>query len=118
MLPLRFPNSGIRAKGRPPTARPRPRSPTRGWLATAWASPQGRPTSLAGAADRKGGACRHGQLRPARRCDSRPRAHPLAAWRPQRGLAVGHPQGATAHGQPCRQQGWLLLGRVAADGQG
>ncbi|RRT66014.1 hypothetical protein B296_00019436, partial [Ensete ventricosum] len=45
-------------------------------------NPQGRLTSLAGAAARRG--------------DSRPRAHPLAARLPQRGPVAGRPQGAAA----------------------
>ncbi|RZS22287.1 hypothetical protein BHM03_00055039 [Ensete ventricosum] len=79
---MRFPNSGIRAKrrqrggevashGRPPTARPRPRAPTRGRPAAARASPQGRPVQLAGAAARKG-TYRHSRLRPARMGGSHP----------------------------------------------
>ncbi|RZS08318.1 hypothetical protein BHM03_00039272 [Ensete ventricosum] len=51
-------------QGRPPTARPRPRPPARGWLAVARANPQGRPTLLVGVTARRG--------------DSHPRAHPLA----------------------------------------
>ncbi|RRT33692.1 hypothetical protein B296_00048573, partial [Ensete ventricosum] len=97
-------------QGWPPTARPRARPLARGRLAAAKASLQGRPAPLVGAAARRG--------------DSRPRAHPLAVRHPQRGPAVGRPQGATAHGQPYRQQGqrhrpqgWLPLGRVVADGQ-
>ncbi|RWW39126.1 hypothetical protein BHE74_00055568 [Ensete ventricosum] len=76
------------------------------------------------------GAAGCGQGQPAReastaRGGSRPLAHPLEVRHPQRGPAVGRPQGATAHGQPYRQQGqrhrpqgWLPLGRVATDGQG
>ncbi|RWW09189.1 hypothetical protein GW17_00027335 [Ensete ventricosum] len=67
------------------------------------ASPQGRSAPLAGAVARRGSACRHDLLRPARRGDSRPRTHLLAARCPQRGLAAGRPQGATTRGQ----QGWL-----------
>ncbi|RZS03185.1 hypothetical protein BHM03_00033327 [Ensete ventricosum] len=44
---------------------------------------------------------------------------------PAKGAVVGHPQGATAHGQPYRQQGrrrqpqgWLPLGRATASEQG
>ncbi|RWW69172.1 hypothetical protein BHE74_00023254 [Ensete ventricosum] len=57
-------------------ARPRPRPHARGRLAAARASPQGRPTSLAGVAARKGGACGHDQLRPTCRGSSR-RGHTL-----------------------------------------
>ncbi|RZS14449.1 hypothetical protein BHM03_00046158 [Ensete ventricosum] len=117
MHPLRFPNNGIRAKAvrrrggqprlapmqdRPPTARPQPRPPTRGQPAAARASPQGRPTLLVGAAARMGNSYGHSQLRPARRGGSRPRAHPLAARRPQKGSVVGRLQGAAARGQSCR----------------
>ncbi|RRT50194.1 hypothetical protein B296_00002494, partial [Ensete ventricosum] len=42
-------------------------------------NPQGRPAPLMGVAARKGGACKHGRLRPARRSGCRPRAHPLAS---------------------------------------
>ncbi|RWV84171.1 hypothetical protein GW17_00054135 [Ensete ventricosum] len=74
-----FPNSGIRAKaarrrggqprpapmqGQPPTARPRPRTPVRGWPATAIASPQGRPTAPTRAAPvGRSAACRHSFLK-------------------------------------------------------
>ncbi|RZR86429.1 hypothetical protein BHM03_00013628 [Ensete ventricosum] len=69
MLPLRFPNSGNRAKvarrrggqpqpapmqGRPPTARSRLRPPARGWPTATRANLQGRPAPLAGAAAHKG----------------------------------------------------------------
>ncbi|RWV87413.1 hypothetical protein GW17_00050588 [Ensete ventricosum] len=81
-LTLRFPNSGIRAKGRSPIVRSRPRSPARGRPAAARASPQGRPTSLTGVVARRGCACGHGRLRPTRRGDSRPQAHPLVVRHP------------------------------------
>ncbi|RWV91436.1 hypothetical protein GW17_00046273 [Ensete ventricosum] len=70
------------------------------------ASPQGRLAPLAGAAARKGDACGHDRLRPARKGDNRPRAHPLAARRLQRRPIARRSQGATARGQPYRQQGW------------
>ncbi|RZS23021.1 hypothetical protein BHM03_00055860 [Ensete ventricosum] len=84
MHPLMFPNSGIRAKrrqrgggaasggqprlapmqGQPPTARPRPRTPVRGWPVAAMASPQGRPAAPAGAAPvGRSAACGHSRLK-------------------------------------------------------
>ncbi|RRT55969.1 hypothetical protein B296_00008877 [Ensete ventricosum] len=67
---------------------------------------QGKQAPLVGATARRGSACGHGRLRPARRGGSRPRAHPLIARRPQRGPTAG------------RSQGWPPLSRVATDGQG
>ncbi|RWW15012.1 hypothetical protein BHE74_00018367 [Ensete ventricosum] len=70
-------------------------------------SPQGRPAPLVGVAARKGGACRHDRLRPARRGGYRLRAHPLVSRLPQRGPIVGCPQRAAAseQGQPLPAQG-------------
>ncbi|RWV79267.1 hypothetical protein GW17_00059623 [Ensete ventricosum] len=79
-------------QGRPPTTRLWPRSPARGRLATARASPKGRPAALARGGSRPQGqqstvavptgrsaARRHYQLRPARRGGNRPRARSIAA---------------------------------------
>ncbi|RRT41245.1 hypothetical protein B296_00034991 [Ensete ventricosum] len=74
------------------------KAPTRGRATAARASPQGRLTSLAGPTARRGGACRHGRLRPAGRGGNRPRAPPLAARCLQRGSVVGHPQGTASRG--------------------
>ncbi|RWW43925.1 hypothetical protein BHE74_00050358 [Ensete ventricosum] len=93
MHPLRFPNNSVRAKaarrrgGQPPckTGHPRPghdQDPLQG-----------------GDRLRSGQARKGGQRRP---------QGVVAAHRgssPSGGPAVGCPQGATAHGQPCRQQG-------------
>ncbi|RZS15417.1 hypothetical protein BHM03_00047254 [Ensete ventricosum] len=99
-------------QGRPPMVRPQPRPPTRGQLTAARASPQGRPASLAGAAAHKGGAYVHDRLQPARRGDSRPRAHPLAAWRPQ-GAAVSRDDDVGRKGgRPLA--GWILAVARAA----
>ncbi|RZR87208.1 hypothetical protein BHM03_00014569, partial [Ensete ventricosum] len=80
MLPLRFLNNGIRAKagrrrggqprptpmhGRPPTAKPRQRSPTRGRLATARANPKGRPTAPTRGGSRPQGQCLWAEASPA-----------------------------------------------------
>ncbi|RZR94126.1 hypothetical protein BHM03_00022753 [Ensete ventricosum] len=115
MLPLRFPNSGIRAKATRSGGQP-PVGPTTYGQVVAKAPPareadtarrsnnlQGRLKPFAGVAARRDGACRHGWLRPARSGGNRPRADPLAACRLQRGLAAGCPQGAATSGQPYRQ---------------
>ncbi|RZR73495.1 hypothetical protein BHM03_00024978 [Ensete ventricosum] len=98
---LHFHSEGSEEEGRPATASPHV------WLATARASPKGRP-----AAPARGGACGK-------------KSRSLIAQRPQRGPAVGRSQGAAARGQPCRNQGrlrqpqgCLTLGRAAASGQG
>ncbi|RRT55991.1 hypothetical protein B296_00033079 [Ensete ventricosum] len=65
------------------SARPRPRPPVRGRLAAARASPQGRPTSLAGVVARKGGRRRSQGQQPTR-------VAPVGA------TGYGQPIGATA----------------------
>ncbi|RRT35585.1 hypothetical protein B296_00048542 [Ensete ventricosum] len=123
MLPLRFPNSGIRAKaarwgsqpqlapmqGRPPTARsrPRPAVPARG-------------DSCAGVAPTCRSAARGGSNRP----HARPAATSLKGRQPPAGIAVCSV--APAKGVGCRAptrgyRPWLALSpaaRVAAPWQG
>ncbi|RWV78711.1 hypothetical protein GW17_00060271 [Ensete ventricosum] len=60
---LRFHNKGSEEVGRPPTAKPRPRPPTRGRLAAIRASPKGRLVPLTGAAVRRCGAYGHSRGR-------------------------------------------------------
>ncbi|RRT66041.1 hypothetical protein B296_00005844 [Ensete ventricosum] len=86
----RRPTTATPMQGRPPTARPRPRPPCKGAVgcgqglpirdvdaARRGRSPQGRPMPLIRAETRRGG--------------SRPRAHPLTARRPQRGVGCRVP---------------------------
>ncbi|RWV89392.1 hypothetical protein GW17_00048459 [Ensete ventricosum] len=101
--PLRLPNSAIRAKatrrgdqprpapmqGRPPTVRPRPKSPARGQPIAARVSPQGRPTSLAGAVACSATPAKGASYRaPGRGCRPRPALLPARVAAPVAGVAV------------------------------
>ncbi|RWW41354.1 hypothetical protein BHE74_00053160 [Ensete ventricosum] len=103
---LRFRSEGNEEEGRPATTRPHARPATDG-QAAAKASPQG-------AVARRGGACGHGMLRPARKGSSRPQRDTRkgASYRVARASGgcqrLAHKrlslatslQGAAARGQP------------------
>ncbi|RWW01742.1 hypothetical protein GW17_00035203 [Ensete ventricosum] len=78
---LHYRSEGSEEEGWPATTNPHARSVTHGQ--PAGVTPAGRSA--------------------ARGVSIHPRGQqPLAAWRPQRGLAIGRPQGAAARDQPCR----------------
>ncbi|RWW43038.1 hypothetical protein BHE74_00051343 [Ensete ventricosum] len=113
---LHFCSEGSEEEGQPATTSPHAWSATHG-QAMAKASLQGRSAPLAGVAACKGGrhrsqgqqptrevgvasrgsACEHSWLRLARRGGSCPRAHPLAAQRPQ-GVAASRGDDASRRG--------------------
>ncbi|RZS27797.1 hypothetical protein BHM03_00061322 [Ensete ventricosum] len=88
----------------------------RGRLAAARASPQGRLTPLAGAAARRGGACGHGWLRPARehsrlQCDARKGGQLEGA---RKGLPPAASPVASGGGDAGRKGGYPLAGWLPA----
>ncbi|RRT33337.1 hypothetical protein B296_00037799 [Ensete ventricosum] len=95
---LHFHSKGREEGVRPPTAKPRPRPPTRGRLTAIRASLKGRLVPLTGAAVRRCGTYGHSRLWQARTSSIRMRAHPLATRHPQRGPTAGRTQGAAARG--------------------
>ncbi|RRT31399.1 hypothetical protein B296_00043791 [Ensete ventricosum] len=125
---LHFHSEGSKEERRPATANPHAGLATHG-QASVKAPCKGAADYGQGQPSREAGAIRRDSIpqgqrlraRPTCRHGSRLWAHPLAVRHPQRGSAVGCPQGAAARGQQGQQrrpQGWLPLGRVAADGQG
>ncbi|RWV99329.1 hypothetical protein GW17_00037768 [Ensete ventricosum] len=125
MLPLRFPNNGIKAKrrqrgggaashsqppcrvGHPWLGRGQGQPAREAGVAHRRSNPQGRSVPFARAAAHWGDVCGNGRLRPARKGGSCPRGHLLVERRPQRGPAARCPQGAAGSrgGRPLA--GWL-----------
>ncbi|RWV80557.1 hypothetical protein GW17_00058156 [Ensete ventricosum] len=119
MHPLRFPNSGIRAKALPARV---------GWPHACYLHSE---VAGHGQAPCRGGRPWLGYLQGVAGCGQAPckGRPPVGAaarkGRPPAGTATASPQGVTAHGQPCHQLGqrlrsqrWPPLGRAVADRKG